>query len=135
MQALAPQVTALAPPKLLEKMSELLTQHADPSDRGFCSARLAEAMLPHLDEQEQASFHGVLRRLDTLADALLAKVGNQTPLTLAAMQGSSSSVHGSPGRNQWRAGVVSFKGHRTMQPVQALRVCAPIACVNIDAWP
>ena len=70
-------MTALAPPKLLEKMSELLTQHGDLSDRGFCSARLAEAMLPHLDEQEQASFHGVLRRLDTLADALIAKVGTR----------------------------------------------------------
>ncbi|CAL5224266.1 g6925 [Coccomyxa viridis] len=73
------KVTALAPPKLLEKMSELLTQHGDLSDRGFCSARLAEAMLPHLDEQEQASFHGVLRRLDTLADALIAK-GNSRVL-------------------------------------------------------
>ena len=58
-------------------MSEVLTQHGDPSDRGFCSARLAEAMLSHLDEQEQASFHGVLRRLDTLADALIAKVGKR----------------------------------------------------------
>ena len=82
--SLRSQVTALAPPKLLEKMSELLTQHADPSDRGFCSARLAEAMLPHLDVQEQASFHGVLQRLDTLADALIAKVGRQ-PTSYAVM--------------------------------------------------
>ena len=88
MYALALQVTALAPPKLLEKMSELLTQQADPSDRGFCSARLAQAMLPHLDEQEQASFHGVLQRLDTLANALIAKVGPAFPH--AALQGSAT---------------------------------------------
>jgi len=70
------QVTALAPPKLLERLSELLTRHADLSDRGHSSARLAEAVLPHLNEQEQSSFHGVLQRLDTLADALIAKVGS-----------------------------------------------------------
>jgi hypothetical protein len=68
-------VTALAPPKLLEKMSELLTQRADPADRGHDSAALPEVVLPNLDERERESFHGVLRRLDTLADALIGKVG------------------------------------------------------------
>lgn len=68
-------MTALAPPKLLEKLSELLAQHGHLNDRGAASAHLPEAVLPQLDEQEQISFHGVLRRLDTLADALLAEVG------------------------------------------------------------
>ena len=67
-------MTALAPPKLLEKISELLFQRADLADRGHNSAALPEVVLPNLDEQERESFHGVLRRLDTLADALIAKV-------------------------------------------------------------
>ena len=67
-------MTALAPPNLLEKMSEVLTQHADPHDRGHASASLHDLMLPVLDEQEQASFHGAIRRLDTLGDAVLAMV-------------------------------------------------------------
>jgi hypothetical protein len=67
-------VTALAPPKLLEKVSEMLTHRADPADRGRDSAALPDVVLPHLDEQERESFHSILRRLDTLADALIAKV-------------------------------------------------------------
>ena len=67
-------MTALAPPKLLEKMSEVLTQPADPHYRGHASASLHDLMLPLLDEQEQASFHGAIRRLDTLGDAVLAMV-------------------------------------------------------------
>ena len=72
------QVTALAPPNLLEKMSEVLTQHANPNDRGHASANLHDVVLPVLDEQEQASFHGALRRLDTLGDAVLAMVSLDT---------------------------------------------------------
>ena len=71
-------MTALAPPNLLEKMSEVLTQHADPHDRGHASANLHDVMLPVLDEQEQASFHGAIRRLDTLGDAVLAMVSIDT---------------------------------------------------------
>ena len=72
------QVTALAPPNLLERMSEVLTQHADPHNRGHASANLHDVMLPVLDEQEQASFHGAIRRLDTLGDAVLAMVSIDT---------------------------------------------------------
>ena len=75
-------MTALAPPNLLEKMSEALTQHANPDDRGHASATLHNVMLPVLDEQEQASFLGVIRRLDTLGDAVVAMVSIDTvPLT------------------------------------------------------
>ena len=64
-------------------MSEALTQHANPDDRGHASATLHNVMLPVLDEQEQASFLGVIRRLDTLGDAVVAMVSIDTvPLTL-----------------------------------------------------
>ncbi len=46
----------------------------DPADRGHSSARLREALLPHLDAHETASLDNMLRRMDTLCDAVLAKV-------------------------------------------------------------
>ena len=67
------QVTPLGPPKLLEKMSEVLVAVGDPSDRGHSSAQLREVMLPHLEPQEAASLDAMLRRLDTLCDAVVAK--------------------------------------------------------------
>ena len=73
------QVTPLGPPKLLEKMSEVLSAAGDPLDRGHASSRLREALLPHLDPQEIASLDALMRRLDTLCDAVVAKAG--FPLT------------------------------------------------------
>ncbi|EIE22093.1 hypothetical protein COCSUDRAFT_83484 [Coccomyxa subellipsoidea C-169] len=67
------KVTPLGPPKLLEKMSEVLVATGDPADRGHSSARLREALLPHLDAHETASLDNMLRRMDTLCDAVLAK--------------------------------------------------------------
>ena len=59
-------------------MSEVLTQRAEPHDRGHASANLHDVMLPPLEEQEQASFHGAIRRLDALGDAVLAMVSIHT---------------------------------------------------------
>lgn len=69
------QVTPLGPPKLLEKMSEVLTATGDPLDRGHASARLRDVLLPHLDSQEVTSLDALIRRLDTLCDAVVAKAG------------------------------------------------------------
>ncbi|BDA46933.1 Proline dehydrogenase 1, mitochondrial [Coccomyxa sp. Obi] len=76
------KVTPLGPPKLLEKMSEVLTATGNPLDRGHASAALREALLPHLDPQEVVSLDALMRRLDTLCDAVVAKAGS--PLDLCA---------------------------------------------------
>ena len=76
------QVTPLGPPKLLEKMSDILVASGDPSNRGHSSARLREVLLPHLEPQEVSSLDAMLRRLDTLCDAVVAKAGPLLELCL-----------------------------------------------------
>jgi hypothetical protein len=62
----------------LEKMSAVLVAAGDPLDRGHVSAGLREALLPHLDQQEAASLDAMMRRLDALAEAVVAKVRQNT---------------------------------------------------------
>ena len=53
-------------------------------------------MLPVLDEQEQASFHGAIRRLDMLGDAVLAMVSiDSVPFFSEAERGLYQSVSSS----------------------------------------
>lgn len=67
-------MTALAQPNLLEKVSGVLAALGDPFDRGHASATLRETLLPHLEPREMESLDNVLRRLDTLCDAVVSKV-------------------------------------------------------------
>lgn len=70
----ASQVTALGPPALLEHMSTVLDGLCPPNDRGAVSARLAEALAPHLEPDQAASLAAMIGRLDALAAAAHAKV-------------------------------------------------------------
>lgn len=69
----------MGPPNLLEKMSAALAAMGDPLDRGHASAQLRVALSPHLEEPELASLDNMMRRLDTLADAVVAKVRMHVP--------------------------------------------------------
>ena len=70
----ASQVTALGPPALLEHMSTVLHGLCPPNDRGAVSARLAEALAPHLEPGQAALLAAMIGRLDALAAAAHAKV-------------------------------------------------------------
>ena len=68
-------MTALGPPHVLERVSDILRSQGDAADRGWASARLREVVAPDLAPGELASYDAMVARLDALTDALLAKVG------------------------------------------------------------
>jgi hypothetical protein len=61
---------------VLERVSDILREAGDPLDRGFASAALRKAVAPKLAPGELASYDAMVRRLDALVDAVVAKVGN-----------------------------------------------------------
>ena len=68
------QVSALACPELLQKLSAHLTAVGDDLDRGRHSADLRATVAPALSQQELQAFDRLCGRLHTIASAAKAKV-------------------------------------------------------------
>lgn len=71
---LFPQITGLARPALLERMSEILVQTGSNLDRGSSSSDITAFMTQHLESQELKALVSLQRRLQTLASAVYQKV-------------------------------------------------------------
>ncbi|KAK9834130.1 hypothetical protein WJX81_000815 [Elliptochloris bilobata] len=130
------KVTALAPPALLERASAALAGMQAPEDRGALSARLQEALAPHLTPAEQASLDKCVRRLDALATAVQAK-GN------ARMMVDAEHSHFQPAidalalrlqRRHNRAAPVIFNTYQCYLKDTAARLDADIARAAREGW-
>lgn len=69
------QMTAIAKPELLKKVSEVLLGIGGSLDRGHSSARLRHTIGSKLTAEELYAFDNVMRRITSLATALVQKVG------------------------------------------------------------
>ena len=76
------QMSALASPDLLQKLSRHLTALGDDLDRGRFSASLRATVSPCLTAGELSQFDRLLERLHTVAAAAQDKVGAFAPVKL-----------------------------------------------------
>ena len=83
------QVTALGPPALLERMSTLLVAGGAALDRGMASQGLHDALVTSLTNEETASLNNLMRRLDCICDAAVAKVPTGAQIGVVGCQGSA----------------------------------------------